>query len=286
MAGVPHTFFLNLIFLLTIVLCTTEHTEKGHNLLLSDKNWNQMLEGEWMVKFYAPWCPACRAMEETWNDFAKWAALNDGHNIKVGSVDVTSEPALNGRFMITALPTIYHVINGEFRQYTSARDLDDFKEFINSNGWKEINPVSSWTSPTSFMMSSVSKLFSFSMELKSYHNTLNSDYGFPTWLSMLLFGLLIITIGLLLGMVLVLASDYFWGPPQYDDAIFKKEVDANNLPTEKDSVKEINEETASSQLESEQPSDINKEENDEESSSDDGGSNLRQRKVKTGDEGE
>merc|ERR1712002_1432313 len=213
--------------------------EKSSNLFLTDKNWDQMLEGEWMIKFYAPWCPACRAMEETWERFAEWAAINVEHPVKVGSVDVTAQPALNGRFMITALPTIYHVIKGEFRQYTASRDLQDFKGFVNKEEWKEISPVSSWTSPTSVMMSTISKLFSFSMELKSYHNTLNNDYGFPTWLSMLLFGLLIITVGLLLGMVLVLVSDYFWGGPQYDvDDIVINKKDADRTMKNDDFVQQ------------------------------------------------
>jgi len=264
---------VNLFVFMVPEVCSAEDImEEPHHLLLGDKNWDKMLEGEWMVKFYAPWCPACRAMEQTWDDFAKWGAQNDDHSIKVGSVDVTSEPALNGRFMITALPTIYHIFNGEFRQYTSTRELEDLKTFITSAGWKEINPVSSWTSPTSFIMSSISRLFSFSMELKSYHNTLNSDYGFPTWLSMLLFGLLIITIGLLLGMGLVLASDYIWGPPQYyDDSIFDKQEQEGKVgQTDDKDVNASKEDAGELQIDESEAK-----ENDNE------GSNLRQRKIKS-----
>ena len=53
---------------------------------------------------YAPWCPACRALEPVWKDFATWS---DDLGIKVGHVDVTMSPGLSGRFMVTALPTIY-----------------------------------------------------------------------------------------------------------------------------------------------------------------------------------
>ena len=129
-------------FSIALVLCNQPHVEDektSANLVIGDKNWNEMLEGEWMIKFYAPWCPACRAMEHTWEEFATWAANTD-RPVKVGSIDVTNQPALNGRFMITALPTIYHIINGEFRQYTLSRTLVDFKTFITENSWKEINP--------------------------------------------------------------------------------------------------------------------------------------------------
>ena len=53
---------------------------------------------------YAPWCPACRALEPVWHDFATWG---DDLGIKVAHVDVTTSPGLSGRFMVTALPTIY-----------------------------------------------------------------------------------------------------------------------------------------------------------------------------------
>ena len=54
---------------------------------------------------YAPWCPACRALTPTWREFAEWTEdLNlDG----VAAVDVTENPGLSGRFMVTALPTIF-----------------------------------------------------------------------------------------------------------------------------------------------------------------------------------
>lgn len=238
---------------------------------MTDKTWEQMLEGEWMLKFYAPWCPACRAMESAWIEFSKWAA-SEGREVKVGSVDVTDQPALNGRFMITSLPTIYHVKNGEFRQYTSSRDLPELKNFLSEQEWKELSPVSSWTSPTSLIMTTMSRLFSFSMELKGYHSTLNSDYGFPTWLSMLLFALLIITVGLLLGMVLVFATDYIWGPPDYytppqTSVRHKKDDDAPITSAE-------GKEELKGELEKEEKS-------ESEVKCDDTDSELRQRKVNT-----
>ena len=53
---------------------------------------------------YAPWCPACKALQPIWAEFATWSEDLD---IKVGAVDITESPGLSGRFMITALPTIF-----------------------------------------------------------------------------------------------------------------------------------------------------------------------------------
>lgn len=185
------------------------------NVIITDKNWRDLLQGEWMVKFYAPWCPACRAMSSTWNEFAAWAS-KDLDSLSVGSVDVTAQAELNGRFMVTSLPTIYYIRNGEFHQYASSRSLTDFKEFVTEQKWRTIKPMSSWLTPDSFTMTGVSKLFSFSMNLKTFHESLRNDYGLPGWASMMLFGLLIVVVGLALGIVLVLAVDWFMGPqPDY-----------------------------------------------------------------------
>ena len=72
----------------------------------------------------------------------------------VGQVDVTASPGLSGRFMVTALPTIFHVkVNqisekelsvlkcepskdGVFRQYRGARDKDSFISFVEEKKWQ------------------------------------------------------------------------------------------------------------------------------------------------------
>ena len=68
----------------------------------------QVTSGEWMVKFYAPWCPACRSIEKEWSGLGAWAHnLADGPLDGVAEVDVTQAPGLSGRFIITSLPTIF-----------------------------------------------------------------------------------------------------------------------------------------------------------------------------------
>lgn len=176
---------------------------------LDEGNWSSILEGEWMVEFYAPWCPACKALENTWEEFSSWS---DDLGISVGRVDVTSNAGLSGRFMVTALPTIFHVKDGHFRQYRGSRGRDEFINFIEEKKWQGLEEISSWKSPSSIQMSVVSYFFKLSMILRSIHTQLVEQYKFPFWLSLLTFAVATITIGAVLGLLLVCLVDVLFPP--------------------------------------------------------------------------
>jgi len=95
-------FSLKLLLLSTMVIVNYALDSPVHEL--TNDNWRQTLEGEWMVKFYAPWCPACRNMVSDWKKFAEYV---EPLGVKVADVDITKESLLNGKFMVTALPTIF-----------------------------------------------------------------------------------------------------------------------------------------------------------------------------------
>ncbi|KMQ83757.1 thioredoxin-related transmembrane protein [Lasius niger] len=59
---------------------------------LNEDNWDLMLTGEWMIEFYAPWCPACKALEPIWEHLA---LSKKNLNINVGKIDVTDSPGLS-----------------------------------------------------------------------------------------------------------------------------------------------------------------------------------------------
>ncbi|XP_009571024.1 PREDICTED: thioredoxin-related transmembrane protein 1, partial [Fulmarus glacialis] len=101
---------------------------------------------------YAPWCPACQNLQPEWEKFAEWG---EDLEVNIAKVDVTEQPGLSGRFIITALPTIYHCKDGEFRRYQGARTKTDFINFISDQEWKSIEPVSSWFGPSSFLRLSI-----------------------------------------------------------------------------------------------------------------------------------
>ncbi|XP_031639133.1 thioredoxin-related transmembrane protein 1 [Contarinia nasturtii] len=176
---------------------------------LNEDTWRIALNKEWMIEFYAPWCPACKNFAPAWRKLGEWS--ND-IGINTAQIDVTTSPALSGRFLVTALPTIFHVINGEFRQYRGPRDSDALISFIEEQKWKEIEPVSPWKHPDSVQMAIVSYFFKLSHYLKEVNNVMLIDYGMPPWLTYVLFAIVTILLGALLGLILVSIIDLIFPP--------------------------------------------------------------------------
>ncbi|XP_063804482.1 thioredoxin-related transmembrane protein 1 [Pseudophryne corroboree] len=178
---------------------------RGDVIEITDSTWKDILQGEWMIKFYAPWCPACQKLQPEWEEFAEWGEDLD---VNIAKVDVTAQPGLSGRFIITALPTIYHCKDGIFRKYQGSRTHKEFISFINEKEWEDLEPVSSWFSPDSLLMSGMSALFQLSMWIRYCHNYFVEDIGLPVWGSYIVFGLLTLLLGLVLGLILVFVADY------------------------------------------------------------------------------
>merc|ERR1712115_127418 len=187
----------------------------GELTMVGEDDWRQLMSGEWMVEFAAPWCPACRALQPTWEEFAGWS---EDLEVGIGQGDVTASPGLSGRFMVTALPTIFHVKDGVFRQYRGARDKDSFISFVEDRKWSGVEPISSWKSPDSFQMSLVSYFFKLSMVLRNVHTTLTEDYQMPYWVSYVAFAVATILLGGVLGLILVCCIDCVY-PPRRDEEV-------------------------------------------------------------------
>lgn len=199
-----------------ILIYVTKIYAKTDSLVydLNEDNWADMLKGEWMVEFYAPWCPACSSLQPAWRELANLAA---GAGFKAGAVDVTQAPGLSGRFLVTALPTIFHVTGGEFRQYKGSRDAASMATWVRERRWRSLEPLPRWKSPDSLHMGAVSYFFKLSQHLRGVHNMLMETYGLPTWGSYLIFAVATIFIGALLGLILVCVIDLLYPPkrPQH-----------------------------------------------------------------------
>ncbi|KAK3554135.1 hypothetical protein QTP70_019056 [Hemibagrus guttatus] len=191
---------------------------KQDNLrVITDGNWEEILTGEWMIEFYAPWCPACQQLQPVWNEFADWS---EDIGVNIAKVDVTEQPGLSGRFIITALPTIYHCKDGVFRRYQGARTKEDFLSFVDEKKWQNIEPISSWFGPSSIMMNMMSALFKLSMFIRQCHTYLTEQVGIPVWGSYIIFGLVTLFSGLTLGLVLVFFADFVFPSRRFSSSAY------------------------------------------------------------------
>lgn len=123
---------------------------------------------------------------------------------------MTKAPGLSGRFLVTALPTIFHVKNGVFRQYRGSRDLNSFMSFVEDKKWQALEAISSWKAPSSIPMSVVAMFFQLSHYLKEVNTMLLTQYGLPTWGSYAIFAIATIFIGALLGLLFVCIIDFLF----------------------------------------------------------------------------
>uniref|UniRef100_A0A1A8RBR9 Thioredoxin-related transmembrane protein 1 n=1 Tax=Nothobranchius rachovii TaxID=451742 RepID=A0A1A8RBR9_9TELE len=222
----PHAAHFSLVCLLLLVGFEASFSVSAKPKSLkevTDGNWEKILTGEWMIEFYAPWCPACQQLQPVWKEFADWG---EDMGVNVAKVDVTEQPGLSGRFIITSLPTIYHCKDGVFRKYHGARTKDDFLSFVDEQKWTAIEPVSSWLGPSSILMNSMSALFKLSMFIRRCHNYMTEQLGIPVWGSYVIFGLVTLLAGLALGLLLVFIADFVFPSRRFSspDYYQKKQV--------------------------------------------------------------
>jgi thiol-disulfide isomerase/thioredoxin len=166
--------------------------------VLTDDNWNMMLNGEqWLVEFYAPWCGACKAFASTWDQFGEEAGAL---SVRVGKADITENGGLAGRFMISHLPTLYHVSSdGEFRKYSGSRRLEELSAFIKEEKWKDVEPVVWYMKPNSLNMEAAAILTNVGTKAQDISNTLMQEHGVPKWGIVVLVVLVILIIGITIG---------------------------------------------------------------------------------------
>ncbi|CAF1087664.1 unnamed protein product [Adineta ricciae] len=209
--------FFSQIHLLPILILFLPTLISSEPLRLTDKTWKDMLCGQWMVEFYAPWCPSCQHFTPIWNDFAKAMTSKE---VKVAAVDINDYPSLSGRFRISVLPTIYYVRDGVFRQFNGERSLNGLKNYIEFQEWQRTEPVSRYFAPDSIPMSMISSLFDISVLVKDAYTVLLEQYGWPAWLIYIVFSIGIILIGFILGFGFLMIIDYcLTGTPkdEFDD---------------------------------------------------------------------
>eukprot|EP00397_Hematodinium_sp_SG-2012_P057490 GEMP01071933.1.p1 GENE.GEMP01071933.1~~GEMP01071933.1.p1 ORF type:complete len:244 (+),score=43.66 GEMP01071933.1:75-806(+) len=83
----------------------------------------------WFIKFYAPWCVHCRALQPVWEELAESA----DEAIRYGEVDCTSEVDLCSNFAVQGYPTLVLVDANTrlFETFSGHRTKDAIAAFAN-----------------------------------------------------------------------------------------------------------------------------------------------------------
>ncbi|CAH1284891.1 unnamed protein product [Diabrotica balteata] len=118
--------FFNTFNLVLIGLCATCCSsviiELGDRL--SDL-WND--GGDWLIKFYAPWCGHCQKLEPVWFEVSK--ALKKVSSVRVGQVDCSKFPEIATEFGIRGYPTIKFISSNADATFSGDRNKDDIVQF-------------------------------------------------------------------------------------------------------------------------------------------------------------
>jgi len=212
----------------------------GEVIRIRNSNWAQVLEGEWFIEFFAPWCPACKQFTQTWKDLSDYSSEL---GIKVADVDITRDHSLSGRFLITALPSIFHCKDGVCRRYQESRELDSLHSFISEEKWKSIEPLAWYRQPGNLLMSGVSCLFIFSANMQIFHEYLTDELGVNEYASYGLYIVLTIITGLTLGGIMVCITDMINARRRVQHLKKVKKDDPPVEPAEENESEEETEET-------------------------------------------
>eukprot|EP01135_Chromosphaera_perkinsii_P010754 Nk52_evm33s2209 gene=Nk52_evmTU33s2209 len=175
---------------------------------------NKIGHGEWLIDFYAPWCPHCRTLEPIFEDFAKSHAKELG--IQVGKVNVAVHSSLSGRFQVSGLPTIYHIKDGEYRLYSGQRAKEAFLSFIKEKKWKDTDPLAWWRSPSSIIPQLFGYFHVFAYFLQDSFIFLKKLTGYGDSAVAIGFGLCAVLFAAFIGLILGCVFDFFF--PEGDEA--------------------------------------------------------------------
>ena len=93
--------------------------------------------GDWMIKFYAPWCGHCKKLAPIWEEVATRLV----GEINVAKVDGSQDRSLSTRFDIKGFPTVLFLRQGKVYKFRGPRTADNLVEF--AQGGYQNNEVES-----------------------------------------------------------------------------------------------------------------------------------------------
>ena len=111
-------FLLFLVFVLTVNVFAFEH-------LTMNEYPHKIKKGDYIIDFYAPWCPPCRVEGE----YLK--KLDSYKGVKILKVNIDESKDLASLFGITQIPTLVFINDAMIiNKITGLHSIDSLKEHI------------------------------------------------------------------------------------------------------------------------------------------------------------
>ena len=85
--------------------------------------------GDWLVKFYAPWCSHCKRLEPVWEEVAAVLKNDPDNYVNVARVDCNEHKQVGSRFDIAGFPTIKMISKGKMYEYRGKKDVGEIVKF-------------------------------------------------------------------------------------------------------------------------------------------------------------
>ncbi|KAI8647142.1 thioredoxin-like protein [Parasitella parasitica] len=138
---------------------------------VTDENFTDLVgkDDEWLLDFYADWCGYCKRLEPKYQAAERLLSMSSHSHVKVGAVNVETNPGLAARFFVSRLPTIVHIKDHEVRSLKPTQRENEIVSFVTMEEWRQVDPKSGLISPFSlfgklvgFTGKTVKKLSSYS----------------------------------------------------------------------------------------------------------------------------
>merc|ERR1711934_398981 len=137
--GIACTMKPALLVILCLALASLQSAAAKPVIALGDADFSQQTSnGEWLVKFYAPWCSACKKLAPT------YAGLPDlVPGVNVAEVDIDQSKELAAKFGVTSIPAVKFISDGgsSIVPYTGNGKLEDLKSFVATHSKNNQNSV-------------------------------------------------------------------------------------------------------------------------------------------------
>lgn len=117
------------------ILKTFSEMEDSHSTILTDSNYQSVLSNSsesWFIYFQEPRSQKSALKNPVWIIFGSHLEKMNS-TLKLGRVDLSTQPELKKKFRITSFPVFMYLENGFAYNYSGPSEIDDFEKVIPQN---------------------------------------------------------------------------------------------------------------------------------------------------------